>query len=318
MSLAELDVYPWQRDEWQSLVRLIGLGRLPHALMLAGPAEIGKQNFALKLSQLLLCATPSERSCGNCKACKLFSAATHPDFMLVEPEAEGKIIKVDQVRELAEFATRTAAMGGRRVIVVSPGEAMNQNAANAFLKTLEEPGKDVIMVVVVHQPGRILPTIRSRCRIFPFALPSRDLVAAWLKAGNTSSRDLDQIMSLSGGRPLRGRRLLDSGLWDQLQLFKTTLDAVTGNRLQALDAAKTLQGLAPGDALEWFQYLVYENLKIASLDGRQNMALLFRFMDRLNDVKQRLMSTANPNPQLVWEEVLMDWKSVIDLQHNRV
>lgn len=316
MSAAELDVYPWQRQEWQSVVQLIGRERLPHALMLAGPAEIGKQNFALRLSQLLLCATPTERPCGNCKACKLFGAASHPDFMLVEPEAEGRIIKVDQIRELAEFATRTAAMGGRRAIVVSPGEAMNQNAANAFLKTLEEPGKDVVIVLVVHQPGRILPTIRSRCRIFPFALPSRELVATWLKEEKPSSRDFDQVMSLSGGRPLRGRRLLDGDLWDQLQLFKTTLEAVANNQLQTLDAAKVLQGLAPVDALEWFQYLVYENVKAAAVDQDHNLELLFRFMDRLNGVKQRLLSTANPNPQLVWEEVLMDWKSVIDLQHK--
>lgn len=311
-------IFPWQRDGWRKAISLLEQDRLPHALMLTGPAEIGKHRFAMALAQRVLCLAPvSGESCTACKACKLFLAATHPDFLLVEPEAEGKAIKVDQVRALAEFATRTASLGAYRAIVVCPGEAMNINAANAFLKTLEEPGDGVVILLVVHQPGRILPTIRSRCRIFPFSLPGREDVAGWLRNNGDTSRDIDQVMALSGGRPLRGQRLLETDLWNQLQLFGETLESLASNTLPVLDAARVLQGFSSADAMEWFQYLVYEKLKAIAVDEPLLCQRMFRFLDRLNLARQRLISTANPNPQLVWEEVLMDWKSMLDLSNNQ-
>lgn len=307
--------YPWQQQEWRQIVNLVDQDRLPHGLLLAGPAEIGKRQFAFATAQLLLCSSPvADWACGQCKSCKLFAASSHPDFLGVEPEEDGKAIKVDQIRALAEFATRTSAMGGKRVIIVSPADAMNLNAANAFLKTLEEPGKEITLILVAHQLGRMLPTIRSRCRIFPFALPDRAVVAAWLVEKQVNLDDVDEAIQLSGGRPLRGLRLLQTELWEQLQLFRQTLAAVSAGTESVLDAAKVLQGMAKTDVLEWFQYQAYGTVKNSVIATQGNPVLLFRFLDRLNSARQRLLSTANPNPQLVWEEVLMDWKSVLDLQ----
>jgi hypothetical protein len=120
-------------------------------------------------------------------------------------------------------------------------------------------------------------------------------------------------MELSGGRPLRALRLLDSDLKDQLQPFRDTLQQVGAGILPVLEGAKMLQSLAKVDAIEWFQYLVYDRLREASRARHPQARLLFRFLDRLTSLRQRLLSPANPNPQLVWEEILMDWKSVIDL-----
>lgn len=314
-----LVVYPWQQQPWRQLLALVEQDRMPHALMLAGAAEIGKQQLALQLAYRLLCHSPLDNgACGRCKSCLLLQAGSHPDFYDLAPEETGKAIKVDQVRELGEFAVRTAAMGARRVVIVRPAEAMNLSSANAFLKTLEEPGKGVTIILVAHEIGRILATIRSRCRIVPLPLPDNTLVANWLRDNTSSSRDIVAAMSLSGGRPLRAQRLLDTDLWDQLQKFNQTLDGVANQHISTLEGAKTLQELDKADTVEWLQYRVYASLHTAVTNGDSDSRPWFRFLDRLNTVRQRLFSTANPNPQLVWEEVLMDWKSVIDLPKNSV
>lgn len=305
----------WQDGQWRQLCGLQAMDRLPHGLMLVGPAEIGKHRFAQAFAQLLLCLAPLEgRACQACKACLLFRAQSHPDFLAVEPEAEGKVIKVDQIRQLAEFAHRTASVGFHRVILVSPAEAMNPNAANAFLKTLEEPGVGVVILLVVHQPGSTLPTIRSRCRILSFPLPDRAQVRTWLLGIDADQARVDEVMTLSGGRPFRAKRLLETELKDQLTLFQDTLCGLERQAVSPLDAAKVLQGLSHVDVVEWFQYRVYELVKgDAGSTGRHRLAL-FKFLDRLTTARQRLTSSSNPNGQLLWEEVLMDWKSVIDLQ----
>jgi hypothetical protein len=160
----------------------------------------------------------------------------------------------------------------------------------------------------------VLPTIRSRCRILGFPLPPREAVSDWLRG---REGDVERAMALSGGRPLRALSLLDSELGAQLQLFNDTLGALEAGRVPVLDAAKVLQGLPRDYAGEWFQYLVYGRIKALPQALAEVQRLMFRFLDRLNRVRQRLHSSANPNPQLVWEELLMDWKSVLDLHHNQ-
>ena len=306
--------YPWQADTWRRMVSLVESDRLPHGLLLAGSSEIGKGDFADRLARLLLCMAPvGGEPCRNCRACTLYEAATHPDFLHIEPPPPGKVIKVDQIRELGEFLSHTASAGPRRVIIVNPAEAMNLNAANAFLKTLEEPGRDVILILVSHQMSSLLPTIRSRCRIIPFPVPEWGEVEAWLRSPGRDPEAVRQAMVLAGGRPLRALRLLDSELRDQLDQFGTALAQLAENRLPPLEAAKEIQGLDSRDALEWFQYHVYQMIRSLADDDGARSRILFRFLDRLSVARQRLLSTANPQPQLLWEEILMDWKSVLDL-----
>src|SRR5690606_31515541 len=164
---------------------------LPHALMLRGPAGTGKAHFALALAQMLLCEKPlAQVACGRCKTCHLIKAGSHPDLLLVEPEEAGKAIKVDQVRHLVEFASRKAQFSGYRVVVICPAEAMNPNASNALLKSLEEPGEKTLLALVSHQVSGVLPTIRSRCQVVEFPVPPRAPALTWLggSLGKTRAR----------------------------------------------------------------------------------------------------------------------------------
>jgi DNA polymerase-3 subunit delta' len=110
----------------------------------------------------------------------LLKAGSHPDNFVLEPEEADKPIKVDQVRELVAFVVQTAQLGGRKVVLIEPVEAMNVNASNALLKSLEEPSGDTVLLLVSHQPSRLLPTIKSRCQQVACPQPSLAQSQAWL------------------------------------------------------------------------------------------------------------------------------------------
>ncbi|MFP4902876.1 DNA polymerase III subunit delta', partial [Paraburkholderia sp. BR14261] len=196
-------IYPWQTDDWQRLQQL--RSHWPHALLLHGQAGIGKLQFAQHLAKGLLCEAPQANGepCGACAACNWFVQGNHPDYRIVVPEAlageigqagddeakaekadkadgeEGKKgrapskeIRIEQVRALLDFTSVGSHRGGLRVVVLYPAEALNVAAANALLKTLEEPPAGVVFLVVSARIDRLLPTIISRCRQWPMGTPA--------------------------------------------------------------------------------------------------------------------------------------------------
>lgn len=202
------------------------LGRLPHALLVHGPRGVGKLALAERVAQLLLCehAEPRKRPCGACGACRWYEAGNHPDFRRLEPEAlmkepvlaesdeeapaarKGKpslVIKIEQVRELADFLYVGSHRGKLRVALVHPAEDMNENAANALLKGLEEPPAGAVFLLVSHRPARLLPTIRSRCIALPVPIPPPEAALAWL-AGK-GIKDAERWLAYAGGAPLRAQ-----------------------------------------------------------------------------------------------------------------
>ena len=135
------DLYPWQADVFADLQQRRVQGRLPHALLISGPVGIGKQQLANVFSQSLLCAEPQadDLACGQCHACSLYAAGTHPDLFRLSPEEDSKVIKIDQIRTLIEKISLSSHYGRYRMVILNPADAMNIAAANALLKTLEEP-----------------------------------------------------------------------------------------------------------------------------------------------------------------------------------
>lgn len=141
--------------------------RLSHAYLLSGIAGIGKTDFAKQFSQLLLC--DSHNNCGQCRGCKQLQAGTHPDFIFIAPEEKNHSIKIDQVRFLSEKLSQTAQYGGYQVVIISPADAMPVQAANALLKTLEEPAGKVLFFLIDNQKSILPATIASRCQKLWFA-----------------------------------------------------------------------------------------------------------------------------------------------------
>lgn len=312
MSDLVASVYPWQLAQWEKLNELVARDRLPHALLLSGPRHVGKQQFADVLAQGLLCSEPlAGYACGRCKHCHLLAAQSYPDLLYVEPEEERKPIKIDAIRELGEFLGKTAQQGSWKVAVISPAENMNTNAANALLKNLEEPKGKTLLLLVSHNPSRLPATIRSRCRILKFATPERAKVLPWLQQVLPERNDHQTLLQQAGGRPLWALKLLETGLLEEQQGLEQVMLEVSRRDVTPLEAAAVCMKLDDLTALDWLQSFV---LKCIQEDNALRKMRLFQYLDRLQSAKKVFLSPSNPNRQLVWEELMLDWQmySVID------
>jgi DNA polymerase-3 subunit delta' len=270
-------LYPWQHEAW---ARWTGLrARLPHAILLKGPHGIGKLDFAMRMAQSLLCEKPDAQgfACGECPSCRWFAQETHPDFRLIQPEAisdaepaEGgkkkpsRQISVDQVRALGDFANLSAHQGGHRVVLIHPAEAMNTAAANALLKTLEEPTSRMILILVSHKPQQLLPTIQSRCVALAMAMPAPQASRAWLEQSGIA--DSAALLARSGFAPLAAMRLAEEGA-DTAEYGRLLEGIRQPARLDALALAEQLQRVEPADVIHWLQQWCYD-LGCAKLAGR--------------------------------------------------
>lgn len=182
-------IFPWQQAEWQLLQYTLKEKRLPHALLLTGMPGIGKAQFAIALIYALLCQRVNDQgeACGVCHSCRTLMNRTHPNVVWVEPEKPGHAIKVDQIREMNEFVQQSSMQDGLRVVMINPANNLNINAANALLKTLEEPAKDALIILVAQESDRLPKTIVSRCQRIAFPPPKQAFALTWLQAQMTSA-----------------------------------------------------------------------------------------------------------------------------------
>jgi DNA polymerase-3 subunit delta' len=266
--------YPWQDGavrEW-----LADRQRWPHAWLLHGPRGYGKRTLALHLAASLLCESPREgQACGACASCHWFGQRQHPDFRLLEPAADEEesdkapptVIKIDQVRALTEFLQLSTHRQGAKVAVVEPAEALNPSAANALLKTLEEPPPGSYLLLVSHAPRRLPATLRSRCRSVAAPRPGGEIARQWLQG--RGSRDPALHLAQAGGSPLRaiacgepswqeGRRFLLEAL-----ARPRTLSAVgMGARLDAVPKAVRKEALQRW--CDWLASWVHDLASVAA------------------------------------------------------
>lgn len=313
---------PWHREELERLMEQHGSGRLPHAVLLSGASGIGKLRLARAFLEALLCENPrGGMACGECRGCRLSTAGTHPDFFRLEPEEEGKALKVDQVRELVEFAGRTAQFGGYRVALIVPAEAMNRNAQNALLKTLEEPGGDTLLLLVSHQPALLLPTVRSRCQQRFLNIPPVDTALPWLRDQLGDEDNARALLTAGGGAPLRALAL-ESADWfaDRRAMLEGLVNAA-GGRVPVSRAVQPLLRPDPVTLLDALYGWTAEALRasvagrapadgeVASLLNRLASEVgerrLLRFSSALLRARRALKAGANPNRELMFEELVL-------------
>ncbi|PYE34391.1 DNA polymerase-3 subunit delta' [Idiomarina fontislapidosi] len=165
--------FPWMRQPWQQLLAAFQAQRLSHAYYFKHAPEQGTGAFAGEFISLLMCRDPGKRACGVCKACLLRKAHNHPDIIEFKVDEKQSALGVDEVRRLTRFIHQTANQGGRRVIYLEVMDRMTEQAANAILKILEEPPKDVIWLLTVQQPERLMATLRSRMQWVHMSLPTQ-------------------------------------------------------------------------------------------------------------------------------------------------
>ena len=323
--------YPWHESVWQQLLARIKSGMLPHALLLTGGSGIGKRDFAVQLAQLLLCesfqagpgAGENPLPCGRCQACALNKAMTHPDFKLVEPESEGKIISIDQIRDLGAFFGLKSHYGLGQIAVVYPAEKMNKFAANSLLKTLEEPTPSSLILLVTSQPSALLPTIRSRCQLVAFEQPPLDATVSWLKS-NTSSDEanIKTMLHLASGGPLQALNYLKNNTRELMEGLLESFVTLTLGKADPVTVAKAWAETDVAALIKWLilwtshmirlKYGVQKpdndpvgESSLKNLAATVDLVALFRFMDKLTETRRLLDSQANV--QLLLEDLLITW-----------
>ena len=256
---------PWLKESWAALQGARQADRFPHALLLTGPAGVGKRRLLDALAHSLLCHGTLARgwACGQCPDCRLLAAGTHPDLARVGPDEEGKSgeIKVDAIRALAGAEGLTAHRGGWKLILIDPAHRLNTSAANALLKTLEEPAPSTLLCLVSEQPSRLPATIRSRCQVLRLAVPPEAEALTWL-APRTAGFDAATLLHLAHGAPLRALELANpEHLALRDRLIRGFVEVAQGKRDPLAEAA-TWNQAEPALLLEWLGGWVSDLLRL--------------------------------------------------------
>jgi len=176
-------------------------GRLAAALLIHEARGAGGDALALWTAQLVLCTQARRAPCGVCLACRRVEGAQHPDLARLAPIEDSKQIRIEQVRELIADLGLTSHQSGYKVAILSPADALNRNAANALLKTLEEPTPNTLLILVAAQPSRLPATVLSRCQRISIRAPGRDEAVAWLQ-GVRGTGAWDSVLDTLGDAPL--------------------------------------------------------------------------------------------------------------------
>lgn len=329
---------PWQHTAWSDLQRQ--LATLPHAILLHGAEGIGKVAFAEALAQSLLCEQPahSGHACQSCAACTWFKEGNHPDYRRIRPEiledevespgeadsektgksakAPSKEIKIDQIRALAGFVNVSTHRRGRRVVLIYPAESLNQMAANALLKTLEEPPPDSVFLLVTHRLDRLLPTIVSRCRKLAMPFPPAAQALSWLE--DLQVQNPRERLAESGGAPLAA--MAGEGGGDPERFITLIKDFTAADPVSVMKLAERLQKQPMTRLVASVQRLVYDVLSfklsgtiryypaasdaISLLAARSSTPALLQNARRMNE--RRAIADHPLSPRLFIEDMLLD------------
>lgn len=313
----------------QNLQKAIASGNLAHALLVTGPESIGKHTLALSLAQALLCESSDmlKRPCGSCSACRRVISGNHPDLRLVEPDTEGRGVKIEQIREVEAFLALTPNESIHKIALISALELTNPNASNALLKTLEEPPAYAHLILLATDADTLLPTIVSRTQLLPLrpldvAVIARGLMQRW----GINERQAWRLARLSGGRMGWAVRAIGdpSHLHDMETAIEQLFTLCRANLPMRFEAAQALAQKSTHLAqileywrLGWRDVLLLQHDNAAEIMFLEHRAALeelasrvdvegtTRVLHALADALAHLLR--NANSRLLLETLLLEW-----------
>lgn len=333
---------PWLARAWQTVQSRVAGDRLPHALILAGERGVGKRAWAEAVAGLLLCErrSPGENgqpvACGRCKQCELLAAGSHPDMRVTAPE-KSRMVKVDQVRALSSFAVASPQVAHHKVAIIDRADQLNINAANALLKTLEEPMPDVTLILLQESGRPLLPTIRSRCQTLTVPVPATAEANQWLakqvealsEEHRPSAETLARALMLAGNAP---RLALDYATGDFLGLRDSALEqfkAFMKSRIPVGEAARAFKTLGLEDTLVLFETWAADLARlIAGGTARdQDAADMLGFLARTTEAwrahelleqvrESRAAGVYNASPELEASRLLIAWQALMPVKRT--
>jgi len=349
MDFLSADSLPWLDGARRRLRASLAAKRLPHSLLLLSPPGLGAEQLANWISALVLCESQDPRPCGTCASCLLLRSDSHPDSYVVRLEEDAQQIKVDQVRGLIESLSLKSYRGGYKVGVIEGAEALNVNGANAFLKTLEEPTANTVLIMIARPSHRLPATIASRCLRLTLTPPAAEIARAWLeararshpKAGRdpdtgrdasapsasaAAAQSWDAALALAGGAPLLALELNSSSEMAALdEDMRESLKQLASGSVDVTLLADRWMKSNPGLRLTWLENWITRRVR-ASLGGgtshesaepvrlpaallKPKIRALFELLDAARELR-RLASTGM-NQQLALEALLLGGRTAL-------
>ncbi|WP_028920365.1 DNA polymerase III subunit delta' [Pseudoxanthomonas suwonensis] len=301
---------PWQQRIHDQAMASLAAGRLGHALLLCGPAGLGKRAVAERLAAFVLSGGDPAAEARNRP---LIAAGTHPDLHLVGliPNREGTRMRteivIEQIRELGQQLALTSQYGSAQVAIIDPADALNTAACNALLKTLEEPAPGRYLWLVSSRPGRLPATIRSRCQRLEFRLPPREESLAWLACRGHAAAEAAEALDAARGHPgLADEWLRGDGLGLRREVG-ADLDAIASGRADPLEAAVRWAGdERAAERLAHAAEHARDRAAALGLTDPDRLHKLASWFDDANRARELLRSTVRAD--LVVADLLLAWR----------
>lgn len=317
---------PWHAVQWSALRAALDQGRVHPALLVEGMPGIGKQQFAERVAAALLCearVAAEYRPCGECRSCLLVAAGSHPDRLMLTPHEDRSVIDVEQVRQRIAQLSLTAHYATRRVIVVSPADALNRHAANTLLKTLEEPPGGAQFVLVSARPASLPATVRSRCAALRLHAPEHAQAVHWL-AGQGGGPAAQRALEWCGGAPLAALVALQSGALDRFDAMMASLAKLLDGGLEAVQAAADWRAEGLRTVTQWQLRAAVTAMRIKVMrdPGHADVALqaisskldlpqLAHICDELLELRSAVERQLHPGDQLALEGLAVSWREAV-------
>ncbi|UDQ81838.1 DNA polymerase III subunit delta' [Erwinia rhapontici] len=321
--------YPWLNHSYRQILSQHQAQRGHHALLIQALPGMGDDALIWGISRWLMCKRPDGlKSCGECHACQLMLAGTHPDWYRLEAEKGKSSLGIDAVRSVTEKLYHHAQQGGAKVVWLPDAGQLTEAAANALLKTLEEPPKNTWFLLSSREPSRLLPTLRSRCLLWHLAPPAEAQSLQWLQKQSAAGlNERTAALRLSAGAPAAALALLDDKIWQQRQRVCEALpDALQGDMLSLLPA------LHHDDAAQRIGWLC--SLLIDAVKWQQGGGQFISNVDRQADVmriatllptsaidaslrqwiicRDRLLNVVAVNRELLLTNQLLGWEAMLN------
>ncbi|MTD25419.1 DNA polymerase III subunit delta' [Erwinia sorbitola] len=321
--------YPWLNHSYRQILSQHQAQRGHHALLIQALPGMGDDALIWGISRWLMCKQPDGvKSCGECHSCQLMLAGTHPDWYRLEAEKGKNSLGIDAVRSVTEKLYHHAQQGGAKVVWLPDAGQLTEAAANALLKTLEEPPKNTWFLLSSREPSRLLPTLRSRCLLWHLAPPGEGQSLQWLQKNSAAAlNERTAALRLSAGAPAAALALLDDKIWQQRQRVCEALPAALQGDIMSLltvlhhdDAARRIGWICSllVDAVKWQQgggqYISNpdrqaEVIQIASLLPASAIDASLRQWIICRD---RLLNVVAVNRELLLTEQLLSWEALLN------
>lgn len=301
---------PWLVDAMAQLNHAASVDRLPHAMLFVGPEGVGKHLLAFAFSKTLLCRQSDAEACGVCDACVQFGSGSHPDFRHLVPDEKTGNFKIESIRTLGQELALTSQYGGYRIAILEGVEGFTEGAANALLKTLEEPPAGVLLLLLTPWPGRLMATIRSRCQQVRCPAPEAEAVVPWLEQQGLINAAAELVRA--GGGPLLA--LAQAGSSELSQLMDEVLPKLVSGKIGVPFAAKlfdthhsrelaaAMLARLESEALQQSEVLA-RGVEIACLGGRRPAQTVFALRDRI--IAEHRLDPTGLNQQSAIERLMM-------------